>query len=435
MSETRKREIRIKRGNTDWWINEKAVVAANGKTYITYCTDTGEIHVKELDAKCSRALSSDVCICRLNCCYCDEHNAASICVLESGHIMVAYTGHGSSNELKYRVTERPYDILSFGPEKRLGYNGTVTYAQLFENTHRGELWLFTRVNGVTWEFRTTSDVGESWSDSVTFLASDQGGLFYFDVRKLFIPTATSYTEQWFFALYGHPTHSKDHTIRAGLIDCDGNLLDMDGKMQGVCLFEENHRFDIESLMPVYSSPEGTTVRLLDVSPTPPYRIGFSPFVYTTPETLHYRVASYHNGGWLISEPICDGGEFLALATQRDGSETYVGGMAFYYGTGHFMQWGAGRHYVDTDRVYIARYDGRSRVLESYITNDRGAHYELFEGIRSIAGKGDESDVKIWRPIVPIHAQDNMPVYWHEGYYSAHTGGWHCDTVMDVEYDD
>ena len=39
-------ELRIKRANTDWWLHEKAMVADNGKTYITYCTDMGEIHIK-----------------------------------------------------------------------------------------------------------------------------------------------------------------------------------------------------------------------------------------------------------------------------------------------------------------------------------------------------------------------------------------------------
>ena len=48
------KELRIKRANTDWWINETAIVGANGLTYIAYMTDTGEIHLKELDAKCSR---------------------------------------------------------------------------------------------------------------------------------------------------------------------------------------------------------------------------------------------------------------------------------------------------------------------------------------------------------------------------------------------
>ena len=101
---------KIKRANTDWWINEKAIVAANGKTYIAYYTDMGEIHVKELDAKCSRALSHDVRLCTLNQNYADEHNAPSICVLESGHIIVMYTGHGDTGYIKYRITSRPYDI-------------------------------------------------------------------------------------------------------------------------------------------------------------------------------------------------------------------------------------------------------------------------------------------------------------------------------------
>ena len=51
------REIRIKRANTDWWINEKSIVGDNGLTYIAYMTDMGEIHIKELDAKCSRTPS------------------------------------------------------------------------------------------------------------------------------------------------------------------------------------------------------------------------------------------------------------------------------------------------------------------------------------------------------------------------------------------
>ena len=47
----RAKEVRIKRANTDWWINEKAIAAANGLTYIVYVTDMGEIHIKEFDAK------------------------------------------------------------------------------------------------------------------------------------------------------------------------------------------------------------------------------------------------------------------------------------------------------------------------------------------------------------------------------------------------
>ena len=80
----RSKEVRIKRANTDWWIHEQSMVGANGMTYIAYYNDIGEIRVKELDAKCSRTPSRDVCLCRLNCNYADEHNAPSICVMETG---------------------------------------------------------------------------------------------------------------------------------------------------------------------------------------------------------------------------------------------------------------------------------------------------------------------------------------------------------------
>ena len=179
-----RKAIQVKRGNTDWWIHEQAMVGNNGKTYIAYYTDMGEIRVKELDAKCSREPSKDVCLCRLNCAYADEHNAPSICVMEDGTIVVMYTGHGVNNEICYRVTKNPYDILSFGEEKHMPYQQGVTYAQLSQNIAKGELWFFCRVNGVTWEFRYSKDKGETWSEPNCFLKSDAGGLFYFDIRHL-----------------------------------------------------------------------------------------------------------------------------------------------------------------------------------------------------------------------------------------------------------
>ena len=116
----------------------------------------------------------------------------------------------------------------------------------------------------------------------------------------------------------------------------------------------------------------------------------------------------------------------------DGSQTYVGGMAYYYGVGE-----AGLHPNDpaptsTNRIYIARYNGKGRVLESYLSDDCGKSYLLEETIRFIPASENK---KIWRPVVPIHAQDNLPVYWQEGTYTAHTGGWHSDAVAFVEYDD
>ena len=405
-------------------------------TYIAYFNDIGEIQVKAFDAKCSRTPSQNVCLCRLNGSYADEHNSPSICLMSSGNIIVAYTAHAATQTLKYRVTSRPYDIMSFGPEKTLYFDHSVTYAQLFENTKRHELWLFTRVRGVTWEFRCSNDEGETWSEPRTFLESHSGGLFYFSVRKqLLVGDDGGIREQWFFALYGHPFNQTDHTIRAGIFDDEGRLHRMNGKDSGLSLFGTGVRklIALDELDTVYASPEGTTVRLLEVAPTLPYRIGLATFTMDQPETITYFIASWRQDGFALSAPICKGGDFLSPPQQKDGSSSYVGGMACYYGVGAagFGPKDRGET-INTDRVFIARSDADAWLLESYVSSDRGQNYLHEQTIRRLKS---EEHMKLWRPVVPIHAQDNMPVYWHEGVYTAHTGGWHCDAVMMVEYDD
>ena len=430
-------------------------------TYIGYYNDMGEVHIKELDAKCSKTPSRDFRLCNLNCTYADEHNSPSVCVLRSGRIIVGYTGH-QVNHVKYRFTQKPYDISSFCPERYLPYDGTATYVQIYENTVRNELWMFSRVDGYKWVFRYSKDEGETWSDARVFLNTDPGdrfdrylqdrsihiskrgetkSLFYFDVRKQDIVRNEIGDEQFFFALYGHPYKSMDHTIRSGIFRSDGQLMKCDGTATDLNLYENDSRIlDLSALDVVYQAPEDTAYssRLLDVSSTLPLRVAFATFHMNDinnpdPTKPTYYCASFRNGKFQTSEPICTAGEFLAKNIY-DGSQTYLGGMAFYYGVGdagitsHLLPY----CHVDTDRIFIARFDGKDRVLESYITETLGKSYRLEQVIRRIPG---EKNIKIWRPIVPIHAQDNMPVYWHEGTYTAHTGGWHCDTVMLVEYDD
>ncbi len=54
----------------------------------------------------------------------------------------------------------------------------------------------------------------------------------------------------------------------------------------------------------------------------------------------------------------------------------------------------------TDRLYLACYNGKNRVLGEYVAVDGGSTYRLDRVLRRID--------------LPIHTQDNMPVYWHEG---------------------
>ena len=107
-------------------------------------------------------------------------------------------------------------------------------------------------------------------------------------------------------------------------------------------------------------------------------------------------------------------------------------MAYYYGVGEAGFHPADGGVTDTNKIFIAYSDDTSWQLGSYVSHDGGKTYEKYETIRKIP---ISDNIKIWRPTVPVHAQDNLPVYWHQGTYSAHTGGWHCDVVADVLYDD
>lgn len=425
---------KIKRANTDWWIRERAVVGDNGMTYMVFCTDTGEIHIAEADFRAPRRAVRNYCLSRLNHDYADEHNSPSLCILPDGRLVVAYAGH-AAHGLSMRISERPFDIYSFAPEKSLDFDGSVTYAQMFFNTARVELWLFCRVSRVTWQFRCSRDGGKSFTAPRTFIHSDAGGLYYADIRRQLTATHDLVSERFVFAVYGHPVKSADHTIRTGMISADGEFLRMDGSTLGVSLFHGTELLDIDSLDAAYSAPAGSTVRLLSVAPTVPPRIVFAAFRYPGDTEAVYRVATWRDGAWQISGDIAGSGAFLSDNDSygrpvRDGSETYVGGAEFYWGIGAPAFRRDTPAHTDGDALYLIRKRQDEKwVMERYVSQDCGKTYE-FEHTVHTAADGH----KLWRPVVPVYAQDEMPVYCHEGIYVAYKGGWHCDMIMPTETD-
>ena len=65
-------------------------------------------------------------------------------------------------------------------------------------------------------------------------------------------------EQFFFALYGHPYKSMDHTIRSGIFRSDGQLLKCDGTPTDLNLYVDDGKvIDLSELEPVYQAPADT----------------------------------------------------------------------------------------------------------------------------------------------------------------------------------
>lgn len=63
----------------------------------------------------------------------DDHNNLTFLVLPDGRIMIFYSEHTTSPFFYYRVTARPDDLATFGPEKTIDTTGfgNTTYPSPF----------------------------------------------------------------------------------------------------------------------------------------------------------------------------------------------------------------------------------------------------------------------------------------------------------------
>ena len=65
---------------------------------------------------------------------------------------------------------------------------------------------------------------------------------------------------------------------------------------------------------------------------------------------------------------------------------------------------------------------------------RGSFAKLF-GLEIFIIQSNSGGNKMIINQVGSRAQGTVPIYWHKGHYTSHTGGWPCDTVTLAEYDD
>lgn len=208
-----------------WWVYPIAL-RYNGirsKTYIGYTDSVGFQGVISIDNKTGHI---DRKVLRLG--HIDDHNAASVSVLDDGRILCVLADHNFTNVNHVYISKKPESILEFEEEKKLalptGYSGT-SYAQVFKCG--GKWWMFWRnlkvANDVTsfyWGLRTSSD-GIAWNDATIFLTG--GEVQYYLLARPYDDTKIK------FYMTSNPSLSETD-IRLGFIDTGtGNILNADNK--------------------------------------------------------------------------------------------------------------------------------------------------------------------------------------------------------------
>ena len=378
-----------------WWVYPLAVryLGIRDKTYFGYTDSAGFQGVISLD---NNTWHVDRKVLRLG--HIDDHNAASVSVLDDGRILCVLADHNFTNVNHIYISKKPESILEFEEETKLalptGYSGT-SYAQVFKCGDKW--WMFWRnlkvADGVTsfyWGLRTSSD-GVVWSDATIFLTGGEVQYYllarpYDDIKIKFYMTS-------------NPSLSETD-VRLGFIDIDtGNILDADNQtvIGNIESLTSPINFDAFSIIVNKGSYKQ---RLFDVGIGTDLSVLFCKLHGGTYTTYYAR---YDNGEW-AEYPMPSQGEAFG--------PNYQNGAAF----------------VEKDKIVGCVNDGSgwSAVLYEFVSASQDPAVAFSK--KTIATSSNE-EIKIMRPIKCIN--DDCVVV-NRGKYSK-TSYTDFDTNIDRVY--
>lgn len=155
-----------------WFTNPRSVIYEDTarKMYTGQVRSNGDITVSSLDLN-TGAYVETVLIAALEV---DDHNNAAILILPDGRVACFYSGHNSTNVVRYRISLNPEDISTFAAEQQIAAGAGVSYSNPHYLTAESKLYHFFRgANGGggigSPNYVVSSNLGSSWSSPVEIL--------------------------------------------------------------------------------------------------------------------------------------------------------------------------------------------------------------------------------------------------------------------------
>lgn len=358
--------VEISNAIYSWWVTPIAVryVGKFDKTYIGFTDRQGFGGVISVDNRTGRITQSS-----LKTANPDDHGAVSVAIMPDGRIIAAYsTGHNEDSFVHVRISIKPENVESFGPDVVINAKRATTYSQLIYKNKTW--WLFFRMDNSIWAYTSSPD-GQIWSEPTLLV---NGKMQYY--VKVVDTTDANLLR---LVMYSNP-NAGDENIRLGFFDTQNKELVLpNGTFLGKSVV---YKEEFPIILPV---EPGKNQRLLDVAVTDPGTTFIGYAVFSNAFDAVYMVAQYKDGE-ADRQAIIAAGRSFYLPSK------YVGGLVFGQ---------------TPDVLYLSRNEGKSWMIERWISADTPFIYHRSKVLARVSGK-----VAI-RPMLDLNGDGLL---WVEGSY-------------------
>lgn len=359
-----------------WWIYPLAVYK-DYKTFFASTDNNGVSSIHSYDHVTKQHIKTPLMTGII-----DDHNSPAIAILDTGRIVVFYTQHNNDNIIRYRISDHPYDVSSFGSEKTFATNQNITYIQVYVDKV-GRVHLFTRRANKGWYYLRSDDNTNSWSVFRTLIIVETGQ-FYLKIKP---SVSSDGVEQIRMAFTGHPQNSPIQEIlycymnlATGEIRVPSSL--SNNNLLGNVNTGEGVIFELADLVTVYKPPVNKRTRLFDVNDQD---LGFAFAEFTDNSDGVYKYAKF-NGSSFDVYTIGPSGSVIG-----GGDRQYLGGMIIPENK--------------RDELIVSREENGEWFIDRIrLRNNRWLTYNI-----------ERDNEKMFRPIVPVNA--DVDVLYIKGYYN------------------